>query len=121
MPGLLPAVVNIYSMKIVPQPDGQTSRVTAAASRKKESLGSGSIIDSAGVIVTNEHIIEHAYDISVALQTNVTLKAQIIGARAVADVALLQVHAARRRLPIVRLGDSQKLRIGDPVFAIGIR
>ena len=36
VPGLLPAVVNIYSMKIVPQPDGQTSRVTAAASRKKE-------------------------------------------------------------------------------------
>ncbi len=118
VPGLLPAVVNIYSMKIVPQPDGQTSRLTAAASRKKESLGSGFIIDSAGVIVTNEHVIEHAYDVSVTLQDNMTLKAQIIGASAVADVALLRVNAARP-LPIVRLGDSQKLRIGDPVFAIG--
>jgi serine protease Do len=118
VPGLLPAVVNIYSLKIVPQPDGQTSRVTAAASYKKESLGSGFIIDSAGVIVTNEHVIEHAYDISVTLQDNMTLKAQIIGASAVADVALLRVNAARP-LPIVRLGDSQKLRIGDPVFAIG--
>jgi serine protease Do len=118
VPGLLPAVVNIYSMKIVPQPDGQTSRVTAAASYKKESLGSGFIIDSAGVIVTNEHVIEHAYDISVTLQDNMTLKAQIIGASVVADVALLRVNAARP-LPIVRLGDSQKLRIGDPVFAIG--
>jgi serine protease Do len=118
VPGLLPAVVNIYSMKIVPQPDGQTSRVTAVASHKKESLGSGFIIDSAGVIVTNEHVIEHAYDISVTLQDNMTLKAEIIGASAVADVALLRVNAARP-LPIVRLGDSQKLRIGDPIFAIG--
>jgi serine protease Do len=118
VPGLLPAVVNIYSMKIVAQPDGQTSRVTAAASGKKQSLGSGFIIDSSGVIVTNEHVIEHAYDISVTLQDNMTLKAQIIGASAVADVALLRVNAARP-LPIVRLGDSQKLRIGDPVFAIG--
>src|SRR5690348_6542306 len=95
LPRLLPAVVNIYSMKIVSQFDSQTSRVTAAASRKKESLGSGFIIDSAGVIVTNEHVIEHAYDISVTLQDNMTLKAQIIGASAVADVALLRVNAAR--------------------------
>jgi len=85
VPRLLPALVNIYSMKIVPQPDGQTSRLTAVASRKKESLGSGFIIDSAGVIATNEHVIEHAYDVSVTLQDNTTLKAQIIGASAVAD------------------------------------
>src|SRR5689334_9314769 len=92
--------------------------MTAAAPYKKESLGSGFIIDPSGTIVTNEHVIEHAYDVSVTLQDNMTLKAQIIGARTVADIALLKVNA-NRPLPAVRQGDSQKLRIGDPVFTVG--
>ncbi len=119
-PALLPAVVNVYSMNIdaAPSTDPQASELVAATPRKHRSLGSGIIIDSSGIIVTNEHVIEHAYEISVTLQDNLTLTAQVIGANAIADIALLKVHAAKP-LPAVKLGDSHALRVGDPVFAIG--
>src|ERR1700719_4763909 len=74
-PALLPAVVNIYSMKIIADQDATSMQLADAPARRKQSLGSGFIIDSAGFIVTNEHIIEHAYDISVTLQDNTALKA----------------------------------------------
>lgn len=120
VPALLPAVVNVYSMKIDagPSTNSQASQLVAASPRKHQSLGSGFIIDPSGIIVTNEHVIEHAYDISVTFQDNLTLTAQVIGANAIADIALLKVHAAKP-LPAVKLGDSRTLRIGDPVFAIG--
>jgi serine protease Do len=117
-PALLPAVVNIYSMKIIADQDATSMQLADAPARRKQSVGSGFIIDSAGFIVTNEHIIEHAYDISVTLQDNTTLKAQIVGASALVDIALLRVNAGRP-LPTVKLGDNRNLRVGDPVFAIG--
>lgn len=117
VPALLPTVVNIYSMKITSGSESEPIR-TAAATHKKQSLGSGFIIDPAGIIVTNEHMIQDAYDISVTLQDNTTLKAQLIGATTGVDIALLRVHASRP-LPAVKLGDSRKLRVGQRIFAIG--
>ena len=106
VPGLLPAVVNIYSMKIVSQSDSQTSRVTSQhrARRKVSAPASSSI--SAGVIVTNEHVIEHAYDISVDIagqyDTEGTDHRCQRGGRCCAAAG-----ERCRPLPIVRLGDSK--------------
>jgi serine protease Do len=83
-----------------------------------ESLGSGFIIDPSGYIVTNRHVIDRAYEIIVTLQDNTMLKADVVGFCHVVDLALLKVNAMKP-LPVVKLGDSDKVRVGDPVLAIG--
>ena len=82
------------------------------------SLGSGFIIDPAGYIVTNNHVIEGAEEISVRMQDNTELKARVIGHDPKTDLALLKIDAPRP-LPYVEWGDSDKARIGDWVLAIG--
>jgi serine protease Do len=82
------------------------------------SLGSGFIIDPAGYIVTNNHVIEGAEEISVRMQDNTELRARIIGYDPKTDLALLKIDAPRP-LPYVEWGDSDKARIGDWVLAIG--
>lgn len=87
-------------------------------SRKATSLGSGFIIDPSGYIVTNNHVIADADEINVILHDNTALKAKVIGKDAKTDVALLKVETDKK-LPSVAFGDSDKLRVGDWVFAIG--
>ena len=118
IPMLLPAVVNVYATRIGTPVASQSAPKLAAVPRTKEFLGSGFIIDSAGVIVTNNHVIANAVEISVTLQDKATLKAELLAASSLADIALLKVNAARP-LPVVKFGDSDRVRIGDPVFAIG--
>ncbi len=88
------------------------------APRKMQSLGSGFIVDPAGLIVTNNHVIAGADEITVTLQDNTVLKATLIGHDDRTDLALLQVHPDRH-LPSVGFGDSDKSRVGDWVLAIG--
>ncbi len=83
-----------------------------------QSLGSGFIIDGSGIIVTNNHVIEGADEISVILQDNTTLKATLIGHDDRNDLAVLQVHPDHT-LPTVPFGDSDASRVGDWVLAIG--
>jgi serine protease Do len=118
IPTLLPAVVNVYSTRIGTSVASQSGPKPAAAPRSKEFLGSGIIIDAGGVIVTNNHVIANAFEISVTMQDNATFKAELLAASSLADIALLKVNAAKP-LPTVKFGDSRKVRIGDPVFAIG--
>ncbi len=82
------------------------------------SLGSGFIIDPAGYIVTNNHVIDGADEISVTLVDNTTLKAKLIGKDERMDLALLKVDSDKP-LPSVAFGDSDKSRVGDWVLAIG--
>ena len=86
--------------------------------RKAESLGSGFVIDPAGIIVTNNHVIAGADEVTVTLQDNTTLKAQVIGTDDKMDLAVLRVHPVRP-LPALKFGDSDKERVGDWVMAIG--
>ena len=91
-----------------------------APSRKSNSLGSGFIIDAAGVVVTNNHVIGDANDIQVILADGTKLKAEIIGKDPKIDLALLRVKpTAERPLKAVPFGDSDKMRPGDWVMAIG--
>jgi serine protease Do len=82
------------------------------------SLGSGFIIDPAGYIVTNNHVIDGADEISVTLTDNTTLKATLVGKDERVDLALLKV-TTDKKLTAVNFGDSDTGRVGDWVLAIG--
>jgi serine protease Do len=86
--------------------------------RRATSLGSGFIIDPAGLIVTNNHVISDADEINVILQDDTTLKAEVVGKDAKTDIALLRVKTDKQ-LSAVPLGDSDQIRVGDWVLAIG--
>ena len=88
--------------------------------RKSNSLGSGFIIDASGIVVTNNHVIGDANDIQVILHNGTKLKAEIIGKDAKIDLAVLRVKPeAGKPLKAVPFGDSEKMRPGDWVIAIG--
>jgi serine protease Do len=86
--------------------------------RRAQSLGSGFIIDASGYVVTNNHVIEGADEVSVTLQDNTTLKAEVVGRDESGDIALLKVKTDKQ-LPTVDFGDSSQSRVGDWVLAIG--
>jgi len=86
--------------------------------RKAESLGSGFVIDPSGIIVTNNHVIAGADEVTVTLQDNTTLKAKVLGTDDRMDLAVLKVTPAKP-LPALKFGDSDKERVGDWVMAIG--
>ncbi len=85
--------------------------------RERVGSGSGVIIRQDGYIVTNNHVIEGATEIEVTLTNNKTFKAELIGTDPATDVALIKVDA--QGLPTVPFGDSDKLRLGEWVLAIG--
>jgi serine protease Do len=85
---------------------------------RAQSLGSGFIVDASGLVVTNNHVIEGADEISITLQDNTTLKAEIVGRDESTDLALLRVKP-EKPLPFVSFGDSDTARVGDWVLAIG--
>jgi serine protease Do len=89
-----------------------------AQPRRVSSLGSGFIIDPAGLVVTNNHVIAEADEISIILNDGTTLKATIVGRDTKTDLALLKVEPAAP-LKAVKFGDSDKLRLGEWVIAIG--
>ncbi|HEY4042783.1 MAG TPA: DegQ family serine endoprotease [Rhodopila sp.] len=88
------------------------------AARRAQSLGSGFIVDPSGYVVTNNHVIEGADEVSVTLQDNTVLKAEIVGRDESGDIALLKVKTDKA-LPTVDFGDSSQSRVGDWVLAIG--
>ena len=90
-----------------------------ATPQERERVGSGSgvIIREDGYIVTNNHVIEGATEIEVTLTNNKTFKAELIGADPATDVALIKVDA--QGLPTIPFGDSDRLRLGEWVLAIG--
>jgi serine protease Do len=86
--------------------------------RKATSLGSGFVIDPRGYVVTNNHVIADADDVTVTLHDNTSLKAEIVGRDTKTDIALLKVKADKP-LPAAAWGDSDVARVGDWVVAIG--
>jgi serine protease Do len=97
---------------------GQGGGDNPPAARRAQSLGSGFIVDPAGYVVTNNHVIEGADEVSVTLQDNTVLKAEIVGRDESGDIALLKVKTDKP-LTTVDFGDSAQSRVGDWVLAIG--
>ena len=89
------------------------------AERKVSSLGSGFVVDASGLIVTNNHVIEGADEIVINFANGSKLKVdKVLGKDTKTDLALLKV-TPKKPLPFVKFGDSNKLRVGDWVMAIG--
>ncbi|HTF35674.1 MAG TPA: DegQ family serine endoprotease [Myxococcota bacterium] len=125
-----PAVVNIQTSKTikagpmqVPQPfeeffGGQLEELFKQREQKVPSLGTGFVISPDGYIVTNNHVVEDVDDIKVAFLDGTERKAEIIGRDPKTDIALIRVKADKP-LASLPLGDSDKIRPGDWVVAIG--
>src|SRR5215510_6935205 len=86
--------------------------------RKTNSLGSGFIIDASGIVVTNNHVIADADEINVIMNDGTKIRAEIVGIDKKTDLAVLKFKPPRA-LTAVKFGDSDKLRLGDWVVAIG--
>ena len=80
-------------------------------------LGSGFIISADGLILTNAHVVREAKDVTVKLSDRREFSAKVLGIDTTTDIAVLRIDA--HDLPVVRLGDSKSLEVGDPVLAIG--
>ena len=129
---LMPSVVNISTTQTVvtnsnPFPfqfppgspfEDMFKEFGAPQERQSSALGSGFIIDSKGIVVTNNHVIQDAEDIIVRVNGDKEFKAKVIGADPLSDIAVLQLDTKENFLP-VKFGDSDKARIGDWVIAIG--
>jgi serine protease Do len=129
---VLPAVVNISTTQTITANSGDVQDFEdlfrdffdkqnpnrREAPRRSTSLGSGFIIDPTGYIVTNNHVVSDAEEVTVRLHDDTNLKAEIVGRDEKTDLALLKVEA-REALPFVKWGDSDTIRIGDWVVAIG--
>src|SRR6202163_917051 len=88
------------------------------APRRVNSLGSGFIIDPSGLVVANNHVIADADEINVILHDGTKMTAELVGKDTKSDLALLRVHP-EKPLKAVNFGDSDKLRLGEWVIAIG--
>ena len=98
---------------------GVVSVDVAATSDAGPAGGSGFVVDEAGHIVTNQHVVEGAEEISVSFADGVRREAEIVGQDPSTDVALIQVDAPRKALKPLTLGDSNSVGVGEPVIAIG--
>lgn len=128
-----PAVVNISSVKMVKVAEGPSPffhdpffrrffgdefrNFEKPRDQKRSGLGSGVIVDRNGYILTNNHVIKGADEIKVSLSDKREFKGKVIGADQKTDLAVIKIEAGN--LPVVRLGDSDNLKIGETVFAIG--
>ncbi|MEN9774436.1 MAG: serine protease DegQ [Pseudomonadota bacterium] len=121
----MPAVVNIFSVSLerprAPSrsSDGATRRPfrERTPERQTTSLGSGVIVSRDGVILTNHHVIEDARALEVMLADGSRAVARILGSDPETDLAVLQIPG--RDLPAIEWGDSESVRVGDVVLAIG--
>ncbi|NDF12441.1 MAG: DegQ family serine endoprotease [Proteobacteria bacterium] len=86
---------------------------------KATSLGSGFIISADGIVVTNNHVINDAEDITITTEDNKQYEAEIIGTDSKTDIALLKIKGGKKDFAFVPIGDSDKSRVGDWIVAIG--
>ena len=86
---------------------------------KQQSLGSGFIIDKGGYIITNNHVVKGADEIKVKLADGREFKAKVVGRDTKTDLALLKISSLFKDLPALPLGDSDSMRVGDWVIAVG--
>tara|TARA_Y100000590_G_scaffold208516_1_gene236298 strand:+ start:4078 stop:5214 length:1137 start_codon:yes stop_codon:yes gene_type:complete len=123
-----PAVVNVYANKVYQEKGhsvfghpmfkqffGASPQLTKT--RRNNSIGSGVIMNKAGYILTNAHVIENAENIGITLNSGEQLQAKLIGLDLDTDLAVIKINL--KNPPSIKIGDSSKLKIGDIVLAIG--
>ena len=100
----------------VVQINSQSGNVSGSG---QEALGSGFVVDKNGHIVTNYHVVQGANEIRVGFSNRDTVEAKLVGSDASTDIAVLRVNVDANALTPLPLGDSDIVRVGDPVVAIG--
>jgi S1-C subfamily serine protease len=113
-----PAVVHIETTSRVQQSSDFFGN-PFGGSQTQRALGSGFVIDKTGHIVTNYHVVQGAKTIQVSFSDNERFKATVVGVDPSTDTAVLQVHVKSRALKSLPLGNSDAVRVGDQVIAIG--
>jgi len=131
---VVPAVVNISSTKVIDNPQSNApffsdplfrqffgdqfpQQFNMPKQQRAKALGSGVIVSADGYILTNNHVVDGADDVSVSLEDSREFKAHIVGTDPRTDVAVLKVDA--ENLPVLTLGDSSKVQVGNFVLAVG--
>jgi Do/DeqQ family serine protease len=120
-----PSVVNVYAARNVenhaPMFDDPIFRRFFGGGREQvqRSLGSGVIVDPAGLVVTNHHVIENANEVKVSLADKREFEADIVLKDQHADLAVLRLRDVHEPFPAIELGDSDALEVGDVVLALG--
>jgi len=116
-----PGVVQVTSTTKVqlPQNDFFSNPFGIPGTDVQQALGSGFVIDKAGYIVTNYHVVSDAQSVQVSFSNSDTMRAHIVGKDPFTDLALLKVEASSRALKPLELGNSDTVQVGDQVAAIG--
>ena len=124
-----PSVVNVYAARIVENrnpfmEDPFFRRFFGGGGggmpqQVQRSLGSGVIVDAGGLVVTNNHVIEGASEVKVALADKREFEAEIVLKDSRTDLAVLRVKDGREHFPAIEIGNSDELQVGDVVLAIG--
>lgn len=132
---VVPAVVNISSSRVVKQTDAMRGmqgvdpffrqffgndfgrRFSVPRERREKSLGSGVIVSPEGYILTNNHVVDHATEVTVTLYDKREMKARVVGTDPRTDIAVLKLEGSN--FPYLTLADSNKVEVGDVVLAIG--
>src|SRR5690242_7879854 len=129
-----PAVVNVFSRRVVRGDAGPAALFNDPFFRRffggqtpfgmprervENSLGSGVIVNASGIVLTNHHVIKDAQEIVVVLADHREFEARVLLSEPRADLAALKIDVPGERLPVLELGDSDQLEVGDLVLAIG--
>jgi len=117
MPGLPPGAENDPFFKFFRGMPGLQQRGGQPPSTPFKGMGSGFIISSDGLILTNAHVVREAKEVTVKMSDRREFTAKVLGVDTTTDVAVLRIDA--KDLPVVRLGKASTLEVGDPVLAIG--
>jgi len=116
---VMPSVVNIAIEAMGQRVKlEQSGGDLAYATYVVEYVGAGSIVDPSGLIITNRHVVKDAYEIDVTLSDGATYKGQLLGAGSGTDLAILKIDAGRP-LPAIAIGNSDEVKVGEKVIAIG--
>ena len=113
-----PGVVQITATTVTTTPSDPFG-FSPPTRQTEQALGSGFVIDKAGHIITNEHVIAGAQKVQVSFSGGDQIEATVVGKDPSTDVAVLKIDTHARALTPLQFGDSDDVRVGDPVYAIG--
>jgi serine protease Do len=115
----LPAVVRITTIAVVDAPSLSFTPSGELGPQRTQGSGSGFVFDTRGYILTNHHVVQNALTVQVALLDGREFTADVVGTDPNTDIAVIRVDAGNETLPAIGLGDSEDLRVGDWVIALG--